>query len=872
VCLAAVAAAALAQNKNDDDADKKARREAKRAKQTAVVTAKPPKVRAPGANPFGIKAKAGFKVEPLYTVPADAQGSWVNLTLDDKGRFIAADQYGGLYRFPAPPLGKQLEAKDVEPVPAEIRAVNGMVWAFGALYCSVNDYENKMQGGLYRVSDSDGDDKLDKVELLRGMEGRNDHGMHAVLLAPDGQSLFYVCGNSTKLTEVHRWRVPPLVGEDHLLPRMPDGRGFMRDVLGPGGIIYQVSPDGKQFDVYTSGYRNIFDAAFNRDGELFTYDADMEYDLNTSWYRPTRICHATSGSEWGWRNGTGKWPVFYEDTVPPVVNIGPGSPTGVAFGYGAKFPPKYQNAMFICDWSRGRIHAVHMTAEGSTYTGTSEEIVSGTPLAATDLMVNPADGAMYFTTGGRKVQSSLYRLTYVGNESTDPAPKTPSSHVSDRTARRKLEAFHGVKDPQAVTAAWPYLSSDDRFLRTAARVAIEHQPPAEWQDRVFAEGDALAKLEGLLALTRATGICPQHRKPDSPPVDKAMQSRILDALLGFDYRQLTDTQKFTLLRTLEICMNRFGMPETATVDRLVAQLDPVFPTASFEQNWLLCETLSYLQSPQLAAKGVKLLAEAPTQEEQIEYARSLRMLKAGWTTATRTAYFEWLLLAQGTYRGGASYAKTIEIMRTDAEATLTDDERKALAPVLARKPERKTILEELGKILADRQQVKDYKLDDLVPLVQSGMKGRNFETGRKMFAATGCFACHRFANEGGMTGPDITMARGRYSPKDLIDQIINPSKEINEQFAQSVVTTDDGRVIIGSVVNVGNGGNVRINTNPLDPSQGESVHESSIESVELSKQSPMPTGLLNRLNQDEILDLMAYILSAGDRKNAMFAQ
>ena len=73
------------------------------------------------------------------------------------------------------------------------------------------------------------------------------------------------------------------------------------------------------------------------------------------------------------------------------------------------------------------------------------------------------------------------------------------------------------------------------------------------------------------------------------------------------------------------------------------------------------------------------------------------------------------------------------------------------------------------------------------------MKDRNFENGRKMFAAVGCFACHRFGNEGGMTGPDLTGAGGRYTPRDLLDQIINPSKEINEQFVPIVITKTDGR-------------------------------------------------------------------------------
>ncbi len=86
------------------------------------------------------------------------------------------------------------------------------------------------------------------------------------------------------------------------------------------------------------GYRNAFDMAFNRDGDLFTYDSDMEWDQNTPWYRPTRVCMAADGADFGYRNGAGKWPAYYIDGTPPVVNIGPGSPTGVTFGYGAKFP------------------------------------------------------------------------------------------------------------------------------------------------------------------------------------------------------------------------------------------------------------------------------------------------------------------------------------------------------------------------------------------------------------------------------------------------------------------------------------------------------------------------------------------------------
>jgi len=836
-----------------------------------------------------IKTLPGFKVELLYSVPGGDQGSWVALCTDPKGRIIAADQYGGLYRFTPPPANQPLDPAKVEKMPVEIRAANGMLWAFGALYVGVNDYEKKIPSGVYRISDTNGDDQLDKVELLRAIKAGGDHGVHAILLAPDQKSLFLVCGNNSDVTELGASRVPLRWGEDHLLRRMPDGRGHNRDRLGPGGHIYRFSPDGKEFELYASGFRNIYDAAFNRDGELFTYDADMEYDFNTSWYRPTRINHVTSGSEWGWRNGAGKWPEFYPDSLPATINIGPGSPTGVTFGYGAKFPAKYQNALFGLDWSWGKLFAIHLEPKGATYTATKEEFLSGAPLPLTDAIIHPGDGAMYFAIGGRRVQSGLYRVTYAGKESTalvaevgravlsppqDGAVRTPrptraeAAAAKARSERHALEVFHGKQDPKALTAAWPELDNEDRFIRWAARVAIEHQPPTTWAERALTEKNPGRRVGALLALTRATGVDPQHRKPSDPPVDKAMQAKILDALAKLDWRKLSHEQRLTLVRTYEICFVRFGRPDDAMVYRIVSQLDPQFPAPSFDLNWLLCETLAYLQSPNVAAKAIALMRNAPTQEEQIEYARSLRFLTNGWTTALRTEQFEWFLKA-ANYRGGASFEKFLEFIRTDAEASLSNAERAALAPVLAKKPQKKSPLEQMAEVFAGRTNVTEWKLETLAPLVEGKLKKRNFENGRRMFGAAGCFACHRFGNEGGMTGPDLTGAVGRYSARDLLDQVLNPSKEINEQFVPMVITKNDGETVTGVIVNL-NGDNVMVNTDPANPFQQETIDRKRVQSIEPSKTSPMPEGLLNLLTADEVADLVAYVLSQGERKHALF--
>ncbi len=56
----------------------------------------------------------------------------------------------------------------------------------------------------------------------------------------------------------------------------------------------------------------------------------------------------------------------------------------------------------------------------------------------------------------------------------------------------------------------------------------------------------------------------------------------------------------------------------------------------------------------------------------------------------------------------------------------------------------------------------------------------------------------------------------------------------------------------------------------FDPNQRVTVDRKQVKSIEPSKISPMPQGLLNMMQKDEFLDLVAYVLSGGDAKRAMF--
>jgi putative heme-binding domain-containing protein len=261
-----------------------------------------------------------------------------------------------------------------------------------------------------------------------------------------------------------------------------------------------------------------------------------------------------------------------------------------------------------------------------------------------------------------------------------------------------------------------------------------------------------------------------------------------------------------------------------------------------------------------------LLAAAPTQEEQMEYVKSLRVLKTGWTLPQRTQYFAWFQKA-AHYKGGASFRGFLNLMIDDAVASLNEAEKTEILKNTLR-----TALDVKAAApppAAPRPFVKKWKLDELAPIVEKGLVKRDFDRGRKLFGEAQCFACHRFDNEGGAQGPDLTILSGRFSVRDLLESVLDPSKEVSDQYAAVIINLTDGKSVTGRIINF-HDDNMSVLTNMLDPNGLVNVSRKKVESIEKSKVSMMPENLLDTFKEDEILDLMAYLLSRGDRNNKMF--
>lgn len=832
----------------------------------------------------------GFKVELLHSSEI-GQGSWICMTIDQKGRLIISpqDDKQPLLRLTLTRSGK---VSQIEPIPAPVHQAMGLLYAHDSLYANAHGPSGT---GLYRLIDANHNDQFEtnEVHFLKKFEGEGEHGYHAVVEGPD-KMIYVMNGNHTKLPKGLEPNSPHKnYQEELLLPRQWDANGHAVGILAPGGHILRTDPEGKKWELMLAGFRNTYDFDFNPDGEIFGFDSDMEWDWGLPWYRPTRIIHCIPGGEYGWRSGSAKWPEYYAESLPPVVNIGLGSPTGVKFGTKSNFPEKYRKALFAFDWSYGRIFAVHLKPDGASYSGNFEVFLQGKPLNLTDLEFGK-DGAMYFITGGRGTQSGLYRVSYGG-----PKPKRIAKTKEDieaekagakaRATRRALEAFYGKQDPKAVDFAWPYLGSSDRFLSYAARIAIEWQPVSEWKDRAIIETNPAAALNALLSLARCGA--------------KDTQRDLLMALKKFPLDSLSVTQKLEKLRVIELSFIRQGKPDSDLAKLAIEKLDRAYPSDNEFVNRELSQLLIYLEAPDVVAKTLALLDKAKTQEEQVHYIFQLRNLKTGWTLDQRKHYFDWFRFAQEASKGevtypqggaylvwtnqkkaverhpahllrwfkeagrdygdGVSYPKYLVNIRKDAIGALSTDDRIALnswiedyASLAAFKPTK------------ERHFVKEWTVADLEADLPKAAQGRNFASGKAAFNDAQCIQCHRLGNEGGSIGPELTAAFSKYSRRDVLESIIEPSKVISDQYQNYIVVKKDGDSVTGKIVDE-TGDKVVIQPNPLAPERIE-IKKPEIAERKPSKVSPMPQGLLNQFSKDEILDLLGYLESMGKEKGPNF--
>jgi putative heme-binding domain-containing protein len=353
---------------------------------------------------------SGDEFEVQQVLSGQETGSLIAMSFNEFGQILASKEDGPLLLL-ADTDGDKLP-DDVRTCCEKVTNCQGILALNGEVYVTGEGPEGP---GLYRLTDKNRDGVLEEVRtLLRFKCEVSEHGPHALVLGPDGL-IYVLLGNHAQVeadcdpTSPHR----DYYEGDLLAPKYEDPGGHAVGIKAPGGVVIRTDTDGSGVQLVCGGLRNPYDLVFNRDGELFIHDADMESDVGTTWYRPTRLCHLIPGGEYGWRSGWSKWPEYYVDSLPGILDTGRGSPTGIAAYNHFMFPLRYHGCLFTADWSQGKILAVTLKRQGASYIASSEVFVEGNPLNVTDLEVGP-DGWLYFATGGRGTSGGVYRVVWKG--------------------------------------------------------------------------------------------------------------------------------------------------------------------------------------------------------------------------------------------------------------------------------------------------------------------------------------------------------------------------------------------------------------------------------------------------------------------------
>ena len=831
----------------------------------------------------------GFSLEEIYHPSANEQGSWVALAQGPNGIIYSCDQYGKIYSFTPPKKGEQLSKKDVTPLDIEIGQAHGLLWAFNGLYVSVNkrwEDDSEYGSGIYKIEDTNSDGVLDKSKMLLKLQGEGEHGPHSLVLSPDGNEIYFIAGNHTLVPDVlkNNSRLPNNWNEDNLIPTYLDARGHANDIKAPGGWVAKFNPEGTEWELISAGYRNPFDIAFNNDGELFTYDSDMEWDIGMPWYRPTRICHVVPGSEYGWRTGSGKWPAYYPDNLPAVHNLEQGSPTAVLSAASLNFPSKYKNGLLVMDWSFGTVYFIDLVPKGSSYEANREEFFSGTPLPLTD-MISGSDGNLYFATGGRNLDSHFYRLTYTGDAISEVDITENAENKKLRDLRHTLESFQKSATEKGLSLAWENLNHEDRFIRYASRMVLEHAEFDAWKDRFTSETDATKLINASIALARTD--------------DPKNQQLIYEKLNPIQLETLTKENQLALLRAYSLSFIRMGKPANAMGNSIAKKLNNYFPNANNSVNKELSQILLYLEADGITeglvnqlikhteektvSEGVELLDEETTlrseqygeiireiieqmpPSEAIYYGMLLSNAEKGWTKELRETYFSWFYDVLGS-KGGMSFKAYMENVRQRAMSHVPESEKDYFKEISGEYSPTDAV--------ADLPQPKGpggiYTAGDIQDIVwNEEMKGGDFEAGKRAFEAAMCVLCHRVRGEGGAAGPDLTQAYTKFGTYDLIHAVLSPNDEISDQYAHTLLELSDGKNLAGRIKSE-NGDEVVLMPNPYNETYSVSIKKEEIVQRGPSPISPMPGGLLNRLNPQEIKDLFKYLQSGGDKNHESY--
>jgi putative membrane-bound dehydrogenase-like protein len=314
-------------------------------------------------------------------------------------------------------------------------------------------------------------------KLLSGFGGYDhDHGVHGILIGPDGKLYFSVGDTGVKNLQ------------------SSDGKGrkwTSNDTDCRAGTIWRCDLEGKNLELIAHNFRNEYEPCVDSFGTIFTSDNDDDGS------EQTRICYVMPGGNYGYHPrgpGQSHWHEEQPGVVPKILRTYFGSPTGMCVYEGTLLPKKYWGQLLHTDAGPRHVRCYHLKPKGAGYDVDREDIVTSTDtwFRPSDICVAP-DGSVFVAdwydpgVGGHGIgdwtRGRIYRLAPKGNKPSVPKVDLETKEgvlaalASPNLAMRHMAMakLHTMKGKEAYPILRTAISQkDNRWLRARAMWQMAH--------------------------------------------------------------------------------------------------------------------------------------------------------------------------------------------------------------------------------------------------------------------------------------------------------------------------------------------------------------------------------------------------------------
>ncbi|MEM7476816.1 MAG: hypothetical protein AAF483_17670 [Planctomycetota bacterium] len=781
------------------------------------------------------------------------------------------------------------EFESTEEIFSTLRhGAHGLLFHRPYLYFVANDGVWRLNLETQNIAETSDSGGL-KPERVLAIKTGGEHHAHALRMGPDG-FWYLIVGNGVDNSKI------PNVASPVENPR--------------AGVIFRISSDWQQRQVWAHGFRNAYDFDFAADGSIITFDSDGEREVSLPWYRPTRVYQVQAGDDAGWVTRNWKVP-NYDPAMPTVLaEFGRGSPTGVLNYRSDRLPARFYQANIVLDWTFGRILAVR--ANGETEVMVQPAGTSG--FAVTDIDVLP-NGALAVSVGGRRSRGGVYIVDReeeykVASARTQPEPAEsellPDSQLYqslNAQAKKRYQYLNSVGQGQRLDGAIEVLEamdSDSASQVAAMRVLLDlfggcgatlksdgrdaRQKAAVFDAyrtlRPVEAGDLASRWEAALLniLERPNAVYAVREEAVRGLAVIASCSELAKTILLKELRRTSDpSRKLHRLLALARVNPAFTRDEALLMADVMLEIPAEIKRLgrNVDRNWTprLEECFRALNTKATGLGG--MLIEAP------EFGDPSHLVWCGALDEKSRAMAAGKLLRQSASRRDASVARFIDRSGVEVPSDILlqwarDPELKPIAwkrmcsqpktayvkplseavqwidPGLSKKASA-VIFELTGERIKRTQKSpdQDYWMNNLDAINE--LEGEKLR-GKLIFAARQCARCHNAAKA---LGPSLEGISKRFGSADLLKSTVEPSDAISDRYRAIQILTEDGEVVVGFKVYESVDGLTLLDAQ----AQTRRVNSEDIRQQRTASESLMPTGLLQGASLQDVADLLAYLNS-----------